>query len=242
MHDASDGPDFIFMLTRNDRTIADAEIHLETALATGVRHIGFKDVGLDTATLIRLIARIRAAGAVSYLEVVAPDRNYELRSIDAGIQFGVDNILGGRHVALALPSLTGRHIGYYPFVGRVFGHPNVLVGTEEELAASAFELCGNDGVRGLNLLAWRSSGDAAANIRAVCRASIKPVIVAGLIDRPDQITLLKTAGAAAFTIGTAALDGRFPARSSDLKDQLEAILACKGLHGKSISDQVNTSE
>ena len=37
---------FIFMLTRNDRTVADASQHLQTALSLGVRHIGFKDIGL----------------------------------------------------------------------------------------------------------------------------------------------------------------------------------------------------
>lgn len=38
---------FIFMLTRNDRTVADASQHLQTALSLGVRHIGFKDIGLS---------------------------------------------------------------------------------------------------------------------------------------------------------------------------------------------------
>ena len=32
---------FIFMLTRNDRTVKDAAEHLATALSLGVRHIGF---------------------------------------------------------------------------------------------------------------------------------------------------------------------------------------------------------
>ena len=38
---------FIFMLTSNDRTVEDAEIHLGTALATGIHHIGFKDIDLS---------------------------------------------------------------------------------------------------------------------------------------------------------------------------------------------------
>ena len=60
---------FIFMLTRNDRTVADAATHLETALSLGVRHIGFKDVGLPVAELKALNAAIKAKGATSYLEV-----------------------------------------------------------------------------------------------------------------------------------------------------------------------------
>ena len=38
---------FIFMLTSNDRTVEDAEIHLSTALAAGIHHIGFNDIGLS---------------------------------------------------------------------------------------------------------------------------------------------------------------------------------------------------
>ena len=38
---------FIFMLTRNDQTVKDAEEHLETVLNCGVKHIGFKDIGLS---------------------------------------------------------------------------------------------------------------------------------------------------------------------------------------------------
>ena len=65
--------DFIFMLTRDDRTVPDAMTHLETALALGVRHIGFKDVGVPVAQLKALNAAIKAKGATSYLEVVSLD-------------------------------------------------------------------------------------------------------------------------------------------------------------------------
>ncbi len=33
---------FVFMLTRNGKTVEDAEQHLKTALAAGVHHIGFQ--------------------------------------------------------------------------------------------------------------------------------------------------------------------------------------------------------
>ena len=65
--------DFILMLTSNDRTIPDASAKLEEALKGGVRHIGFKDVGLSLAELKALADAIRAAGGRSYLEVVSLD-------------------------------------------------------------------------------------------------------------------------------------------------------------------------
>ena len=52
--------DFIFMLTRDDRTIEDAEEIVDAACELGVRHIGFKDIGVPRATLrARRADRIR---------------------------------------------------------------------------------------------------------------------------------------------------------------------------------------
>jgi len=224
MLDQTARPNFIFMLTRNDRTVADAAAHLEIALTAGVRHIGFKDIGLDTHGLAGLTARIRAAGAISYLEVVSLGLKDEIRSIEAGVRLGVDTILGGVNVAHALPILAGKTIGYFPFAGRVHGHPSILEGSAEEIAASAADLAQHEGVSGVDLLAYRNAGNVPALISAVCKAIAKPVIVAGSIDRPEQIAILHAAGATGFTVGTSALDGRFPAKSPALFDQLASIL------------------
>ena len=56
---------FIFMLTRNDRTVEDASSQLQTALRLGVRHIGFKDIGLPMAELQSLNAAIKVSGATT---------------------------------------------------------------------------------------------------------------------------------------------------------------------------------
>lgn len=218
------GFDFIFMLTRNDRTVADAEIHVETALASGIRHIGFKDVGLPFHALARLARRIQEAGASAYIEVVSLDRASELKSVKAAIDLGVDFLLGGTRVEEVLTLLEGTAIRYYPFPGRITGHPSILEGTEAEIVESAVALTRHSGVHGLDLLAYRSTGNVPAMIAAVCRAVAKPVIVAGSINSPDQIAAVRNAGAAGFTIGTSALDGHFPASQRDLGSQLVAIM------------------
>ena len=64
--------DFILMLTANDRTIPDAPARLEEALRGGVRHIGFKDVGLPLAELKALADAIRAAWSAGSSERVCP--------------------------------------------------------------------------------------------------------------------------------------------------------------------------
>jgi hypothetical protein len=215
--------EFIFMLTRNDSTVADADVHVETALTCGIRHIGFKDIGLPFADLSALTRRIQEARASACIEVVSLDLESELRSVRAAIELGVDYLLGGTHVNEVLPLLQDTDIRYYPFPGRITGHPSVLEGTEAEIVASAVSLARHPGVSGLDLLAYRSTRDVPSLIRAVCRAVAKPVIVAGSIDSPAQIALIQQAGAAGFTIGTSALDGRFPASATDLGAQLAAI-------------------
>ncbi|TIL37703.1 4-hydroxythreonine-4-phosphate dehydrogenase [Mesorhizobium sp.] len=229
--------DFIFMLTRNDRTVTDAAVHAKTALRAGIRHIGFKDIGLPLDALAALARQIRGGGASTYLEVVSLDRDSEIASVKAAIDLGVDYLLGGTHAEDVLPLLEGTPIRYYPFPGRIVGHPSILEGSQAEIVKSAVALASHPGVAGLDLLAYRSAGNVPSLIDAVCRAVPKPVIVAGSVDRPDQINTIRNSGAAGFTVGTSALDGRFPAEGPALEFQLQAISACLEGHQESVGDQ-----
>ncbi|MFC0266905.1 cupin domain-containing protein [Kushneria aurantia] len=215
---------FIFMLTRNDRTVEDAATHLGTALSVGVRHIGFKDIGLPIEALKALNETIKGADATSYLEVVSLDRESEMASAKAAIEIGVDVLLGGTRIDDVLPILKGASIQYCPFPGRITGHPSVLEGSIDEIVASAKALTARDGVHGLDLLAYRSKENVPELMKAVCAAVSKPVYMAGSIDTSEQIATVKTAGGAGFTIGTAALDGKYPTRARDVPSQLAAII------------------
>ncbi|CAP54900.1 4-hydroxythreonine-4-phosphate dehydrogenase [Gluconacetobacter diazotrophicus] len=216
-------PDFIFMLTRHDRTVENAVDLVEIVRAAGVRHIGFKDIGLPFASLQTLTHKIRQSGATTYLEVVSLDRESELRSVQAGIALGVDYLLGGTHVDDALRLLKGTKIRYYPFPGRISGHPSRLEGTEGEIVRSAVDLASRPGVHGLDLLAYRFAGDVPSLMRKV-RAAVtgKRVIVAGSIDRQERIQAVVSAGADGFTVGTAAFDGVF-STSGDLTGQIDYV-------------------
>jgi hypothetical protein len=211
--------EFIFMLTRDDRTVPDAHEVYETLRDTDLRLVGFKDVGLPPADLRRLAERMRADGRQVFLEVVSERAEDELRSVEAALEIGVDWLLGGTHPDAALsildrvgpPGTPGRP-RYCPFPGRVVGHPSVLEGTLEEIAASAAELTARPGVDGLDLLAYRWNGDVPALTRAVVDAcSAGPVIAAGSVDSAERIQALADAGAWAFTIGGAIFDRRLPA-------------------------------
>ena len=217
--------DFIFMLTANDATVPDARARLSEVLGGGARHIGFKDVGLPLAELKILADEIRDAGGRSYLEVVSLDEESELRSARAAVELDVDCLLGGTRPEQVVPIVRSHPIRYFPFPGRVVGHPSVLEGSQDEIAESARALTDLEGVHGLDLLAYRFTGDVPELIRTVCAATDKPVIVAGSIDSAERVRAVAEGGAAGFTVGTAALSGEFPAEGDGLTAQVQSILA-----------------
>ena len=63
--------DFIFMLTRNDKTVSDCLHVIDLIEPLGLRHIGLKDVGVTEASAGELVNRIKARGATSCMEVVS---------------------------------------------------------------------------------------------------------------------------------------------------------------------------
>ncbi len=87
--------DFIFMLTRDDQTVGDCLEGYDSIRDTGVRHVGFKDLGVDRGTLAALNARIKASGAISYMEVVSTTAKACLESARGALEMGVDRLLGG---------------------------------------------------------------------------------------------------------------------------------------------------
>jgi hypothetical protein len=199
--------EFIFMLTRNDQTVPDAREVYDTLRDTGLRYVGFKDIGLPPARLRELAGAMRADGREVFLEVVSERPEDELRSVHT----------------VGPPGTAGRP-RYCPFPGRVVGHPSVLEGTVDEICGSAHDLTARPGVQGLDLLAYRWSGDVPALVRAVVGAASGPVIAAGSVDSAERIQALTDAGAWAFTIGGAIFDRKLPAGPS-VREQVECALA-----------------
>jgi len=216
--------EFIFMLTHNDATVDNASDVLEEVLDTGLRCVGFKDVGASRETLAEVAARAHEAHMKVMLEIVTTDAEEELRTLGAAAEIGVDCVLGGTHPSEGAALLRETGIQYYPFPGRIEGHPSVLVGELEEIAEHARELSAMEGVHGVDLLAYRhESLDPMALTRAVVDAVDGPVIVAGSIANLDQIAAVGRSGAWGFTIGGAIFEGRLPGGPS-IAGQVAAVL------------------
>ncbi|MFI5035597.1 MAG: 1-(5-phosphoribosyl)-5-((5-phosphoribosylamino)methylideneamino)imidazole-4-carboxamide isomerase [Acidimicrobiales bacterium] len=215
---------FVFMLTHSDSTIENALDHVGELSGTGLRYLGFKDVGATPQRQSEIAKAARDAGFETMLEVVSTTREAEINSVRAALDAGVDWVLGGTQPDSVLPLLEGSSVHYCPFPGRVVGHPSVLEGSIDEIAASAAALTARPGVFGLDLLAYRhASANIEALTRAVVAASSGPVIAAGSVVRDEQIAMLSAAGAWGFTIGSAIFDGLFPG-APDVTAQVRHVL------------------
>lgn len=202
-------PEFIFMLTHEDKTVEDALEVYDEVRDAGLSYVGFKDVGLPFDRLEALTQEIHAGGHGGMLEVVSEREEDELRSARAALDLGVDYVLGGTHAGEVVRILEGSSVQYFPFPGRVVGHPSLLRGGIEEITGSARRLAQTDGVHGLDLLAYRYDGDVETLVRSVVGAVEVPVIAAGGVDSEEKIRTLSEAGVWGFTVGSAIFEGRF---------------------------------
>ncbi|RMD64871.1 MAG: hypothetical protein D6826_01455 [Alphaproteobacteria bacterium] len=222
--------DFIFMLTRHDRTVEDCLAVLDRVVPLGLAHIGFKDVGVALPVLRTLNRRIKEAGATSYMEVVSETPQAALDSARAAVDIGVDVLLGGTDIDAIQAILAGTAIACYPFPGRPVGHPTRLDGTPEQIADHCRAFV-DKGAAGVDLLAYRATAAEPLALVRAARAALGGrgrLIVAGSIDSPARVRALAGAGADAFTIGSAIFDGTFAPGVADLAARVRAVLdACR---------------
>jgi hypothetical protein len=225
--------DFVFMLTRNDATVENALDLVEVARPLGLKHIGFKDVGADSGLLRRLTAAIREAGASPWMEIVATTREAELRGVKLGRDLGVAMLMGGVHVEEALKVLEGSATRYLPFAGAPSGHPTRLGGSALEVETQCRTFA-RQGCAGVDILAYRATEAEPLDLVAACRRGLLDqgaVVVAGSVNSAERIAAVRAAGADAFTIGTAAIDGSYAPGAGPLAAQLQAVLADCGAAG-----------
>jgi hypothetical protein len=218
--------EFIFMLTHHDVTVPNAFDLFRKVSKTGLKCAGCKDIGLETHKLGQLFSSMKANHTRSFLEVVTMKEEEHLRGVDIAVDIRSDYLIGG------MPQYTEKTIQYlkrktnppkfFPYIGKIVGHPCMLRGTLEEIVedASRTQKLGADGI---NLLAYRYDGDAHKLIQKVMEAVEIPIIVAGNVDSFERIRKLKELGVWAFTIGGAIMERKF-LTAADEPEQIKAVL------------------
>lgn len=221
METSNNKPELIVMLTYHDQTVPDALELFERLKDTAVKHWGFKDVGLPPKQMAQVAAAMKAAGKTTYLEVVSLSEAEGLSGAELAVELGFDVLMGTVFFPSIKNYLKDRPVRYYPFAGRVYGHPSLLDGTIEEIVAHARGLEAQ-GVHGMDLLTYRYAGDAPRLLREVVKAVSAPIVSAGSIASYERIGEVWRAGAWGFTVGSAFFERKFVPEGG-FEDNLTAV-------------------
>jgi hypothetical protein len=213
----------IVMLTNNDVTVPNALELFEQAKLLPVKFWGFKDLGLDIPQMKELIGRMKAAEKTTFLESVCYREDECLQAAEIAVECGVDYLTGTIFYDSILERLKGSPVKYYPFFGKISGHPVILEGEIEEIVNHGKELQAK-GVDGLDLVAYRyrQSAQIVQLVRACTEQFDIPLISAGSINGWPRLEETILSGIWAFTIGSAFFEKAFVSGAS-FNDQIMAV-------------------
>lgn len=215
------------MLTRHDRTVANALDTLRSLRGVGLRHVGWKDMGASREVMMALQGEAKQQGATTYLEMVSLGAEAEERGARYALDVGVDVLLGGVHVDRTLAVLRGSRVKYCPFAGIPAGHPTILRGDAARIESDCRRYAAA-GCGGVDLLAYRSVDADPLDLVAAARAGLgsgRRVLCAGGVSCPGQWKAIARSGGDAFTIGTAIFNDAIDPEHSGVIAQVQTVLA-----------------
>lgn len=211
----------IVMLTYNDETVKNAKECFLECKDLPVKDWGFKDVGLPMDEMIDLVQAMKAEGKVTNLEIVSLSEEEGLAGAKLAVEAGFDVLMGTVYFDSIRDYLKGTSVKYYPFCGKVYGHPSILDGTIEEVITDAKALEAK-GVDGIDLLSYRYTGDPVKLLTEVVKAVDIPVVSAGSIDTNERIMEVVGTGASGMTMGSALFAEKFK-KGGSFKENLEVV-------------------
>lgn len=148
--------EFALFFTRNDQTVENCLELFSEFQGIGLKHFGFKDVGVERQKLQALADAIHAAGGTSYMEVVSGSPEACIRSVEIAAELGVKRLLGGTQIDEIQEILRGTSTSFFPAAGRPVGHPVRLEGGIAEIVDDCKRFM-DKGCAGVDLLAFRSA-------------------------------------------------------------------------------------
>ncbi|MGI6093892.1 MAG: hypothetical protein ACOYBL_00515 [Lachnospiraceae bacterium] len=214
----------IVMLTHHDVTVKNAKETFLSCKDLPVVNWGFKDVGLPPEEMKELCQLMKQEGKTTFLEVVTYTEAECLRGAKLAVECGFDYLAGTIFYDSVLDYIKQHDVKYCPFVGKVYGSPSVLEGTVASCLEQEAEYR-SKGVFGVDLLGYRyAQGDPEVFSADFIRDSKLPVIMAGSIDSPQRIEVVRKMNPWTFTMGSALFDKKFVPEGT-FRENLEKVVS-----------------
>jgi hypothetical protein len=215
-------PQLITMLTYEDETVKNSFEVFDQCADLPSAFWGFKDVGLPKPNMKRLVQHMREKGKTTFLEVVSLSEKECLDGARLALDCGFDYLMGTVYYDSVFRLMEGKATKFFPFAGKVSGHPSILEGSIPEIVADGRRMQ-ERGVAGFDLLAYRYTADAEALAETFVRGVRVPVVLAGSIDGFPRLDVMKRIQPWAFTIGSAFFDQKFVPGGS-FREQMAVVL------------------
>ena len=201
-------PEFIVMLTHNDRTVENAKQIFDMCRDTAAKCWGFKEHPLPLEEMKALYTKMKAQGKTTFLEVVAYTEEEGLAGAQMAVKCNCDVLMGTKYFDTVNEFCKSHNLKYMPFVGNITRRPSILSGDIEQRIDEAKDYL-KKGVYGIDLLAYRYQGDASLLVRQFVREVPAPVCIAGSVNSLERLDELKAVAPWAFTIGGALFENKF---------------------------------
>lgn len=215
-------PQLITMLTYKDETVKNSFEVFDQCADLPASFWGFKDVGLPKPDMKHLVERMKARGKTTFLEVVSLTEKECLDGAGLALDCGFDYLMGTVYYDSVFRLMRGKATKFFPFAGKVSGHPSILEGSIPEIVADGRRMQ-DLGVAGFDLLAYRYTADAEALAETFVQGVRVPVVLAGSIDGFPRLDVMKRIQPWAFTIGSAFFDKKFVPEGS-FREQMASVL------------------
>jgi hypothetical protein len=211
------------MLTHNDVTVEDAIVLFEECADLPCKFWGMKDIGLARPQMEALVNRMKERGKSTFLEIVSLTEEECMAGARLAVNCRFDYLMGTIYYPVVHAYLKKEQIKYFPFCGRVTGHPSMVEGTIQDAIDDGKKL-ETLGVDGFDLLAYRFTGDPEHLAEAFIRNTTLPVVLAGSISSFERLDRIKALRPWGFTIGTAFFEKRF-SPDGTFAQQIERVIS-----------------
>jgi hypothetical protein len=185
----------IGMLTRQDRTVANARALFAAAARAPTEYWGFKDTAISTADAIESFAEEEADC---------------LKAARFAFEQGCAFLIGCAYHASVVVLLKGTGVRYLPTFGRRGGVPRLLYGTRQEILDDALRILAG-GAAGLCLSMYRYQDGSPEELALAISDQVKPspVVITGSINNFARLKAVREIQPWGLTVGTALFDEAF---------------------------------